>query len=361
MPLLFSRVAIFDVLEHQQQALKTEVNQLDSSTIEHVTEQELVRDLAAKYKSEMPALEEDKAYTSYREVEVDVSQDPMRMIWDRSQPFYIKGTEITIGVPFKGDPDLFQIRPTTSTLNPPGGEVHGNEIHLTYTRTDDNAAAVRSEYERALRDIKQHLGWLESSVADFNSKIGQQVQGLISQRKQKLAAAAGMVAAIGLPLKQKESQADAKPQLATKSLSKSISSPKKWDVFISHASEDKDQLVRPLALALRKKGVSVWYDEFSLKMGDSLRGSIDYGLANSRYGVVVLSKNFFAKHWPVQELNGLATREVNGKKVILPIWHRVSFEEVRDFSPMLADKLASTSDTGLDKLVQDIIGALEQD
>ncbi len=176
MPLLFSRVAIFDVLEHQQQALKTEVNQLDSSTIEHVTEQELVRDLAAKYKSEMPALEEDKAYTSYREVEVDVSQDPMRMIWDRSQPFYIKGTEITIGVPFKGDPDLFQIRPTTSTLNPPGGEVHGNEIHLTYTRTDDNAAAVRSEYERALRDIKQHLGWLESSVADFNSKIGQQVR-----------------------------------------------------------------------------------------------------------------------------------------------------------------------------------------
>ncbi len=105
----------------------------------------------------------------------------------------------------------------------------------------------------------------------------------------------------------------------------------------------------------------MWYDEFSLKMGDSLRGSIDYGLANSRYGVVVLSKNFFAKHWPVQELNGLATREVNGKKVILPIWHRVSFEEVRDFSPMLADKLASTSDTGLDKLVQDIIGALEQD
>jgi TIR domain len=133
---------------------------------------------------------------------------------------------------------------------------------------------------------------------------------------------------------------------------------KKWDVFISHASEDKDELVRPLASALKNANISVWYDEFSLKLGDSLRKSIDLGLANSRYGIVVLSKNFFAKHWPAQELNGLAIKEVDGNKVILPVWHRVTFEEVREFSPILADRLAENSAVGLERLVQRIVEVL---
>src|SRR5690606_41724243 len=62
------------------------------------------------------------------------------------------------------------------------------------------------------------------------------------------------------------------------------------DVFISHASEDKDEIVRPLAIALRNAGLSVWYDEFELKIGDSLRQKIDKGLSKSRFGIVVLSK-----------------------------------------------------------------------
>ena len=86
-----------------------------------------------------------------------------------------------------------------------------------------------------------------------------------------------------------------------------------WDVFISHASEDKDAIATPLAEALRAKGLRVWYDDFALKMGDSLRQSIDRGLARSRFGVVILSGYFFQKHWPQQELNGLATREDSGK------------------------------------------------
>jgi TIR domain len=122
---------------------------------------------------------------------------------------------------------------------------------------------------------------------------------------------------------------------------------------------NKDQIARPLALALLATGISVWYDEFSLKVGDSLRASIDYGLANSRYGVVILSKGFFAKHWPVQELNGLAGRESEGKKVILPVWHQINEAEVRTFSPMLADKIAAKSDVRLEKIVEQIVEALE--
>ena len=108
------------------------------------------------------------------------------------------------------------------------------------------------------------------------------------------------------------------------------------DLFISHASEDKEELVRPLALALVDHGLSIWYDEFTLKLGDSLSESIDRGLAGSRYGLVVLSKDFFSKKWPQRELRGLVSREISTGKAILPIWHNVSFSDVVKFSPPLA-------------------------
>ena len=113
-----------------------------------------------------------------------------------------------------------------------------------------------------------------------------------------------------------------------------------YDVFISHASEDKEEVVRPLVDALKTNGISVWYDEFELKIGDSLRRKIDKGLANSRFGIVVISKDFIKKGWTNYELDGIITKSVSGEQIILPIWHNISKKEVIDFSPSLADKLA---------------------
>jgi len=114
----------------------------------------------------------------------------------------------------------------------------------------------------------------------------------------------------------------------------------RFDAFISHATEDKEDLVRPLAEALISAGHKIWYDEFQLKIGDSLRRSIDKGLAASRFGIVILSPSFFAKQWPQYELDGLVSKEIAGGKVILPIWHKVSKAEVMGYSPSLADKMA---------------------
>ena len=83
-----------------------------------------------------------------------------------------------------------------------------------------------------------------------------------------------------------------------------------YDVFICHASEDKDDFVRPLAEALRARHIEVWYDEFSLRVGDGLRQAIDRGLVNSQFGIVVLSPAFFRKRWTQRELNGLVAREI---------------------------------------------------
>lgn len=136
--------------------------------------------------------------------------------------------------------------------------------------------------------------------------------------------------------------------------------PKHHDVFISHASEDKDSFVRPLAEALAARGVKVWYDEFNLKVGDSLRRSIDRGLADSRYGIVVLSTAFFSKNWPQYELDGLVTKEVNvGEKVVLPIWHEVSKDKVMQYSPSLADKLAlNTGLLTLAEIVEQLVDVI---
>ena len=112
---------------------------------------------------------------------------------------------------------------------------------------------------------------------------------------------------------------------------------KKYDIFISHASEDKDLLVRPLAMILERLSVRVWYDEFSLKLGDSLTTSIDMGLHQSRFGLLVLSKSFLGKNWPDYEYRSLLTRQIDGDKVILPLWYGVTKEDVKKYSLYLAD------------------------
>ncbi|NTW70393.1 MAG: SUMF1/EgtB/PvdO family nonheme iron enzyme [Chlorobiaceae bacterium] len=129
-------------------------------------------------------------------------------------------------------------------------------------------------------------------------------------------------------------------------------------VFLCHAGEDKD-FVRPLADELRKRGIGVWYDEYSLELGDSLTGKIDKGLAESSFGVVVLSKHFFGKAWPERELTGLATRELGErKKVILPIWHKITLQDVLAAHPPLADKLGIDTSKGLQAVVDAIISTL---
>jgi hypothetical protein len=130
---------------------------------------------------------------------------------------------------------------------------------------------------------------------------------------------------------------------------------REYDVFISHASEDNDAVVRPLAHALKKRGLAVWYDEFELRIGDSLRRKIDAGLVRSRFGVAVLSRSFFEKGWTNYELDGLVTRAVTGEQVILPIWHEITKQELLEYSPSLADKVArSTATHTVDEIAADI-------
>jgi hypothetical protein len=138
----------------------------------------------------------------------------------------------------------------------------------------------------------------------------------------------------------------------------STKSPKRtstYDVFISHASEDKEAIARPLYEALKARGLSVWFDEAELTLGDSLRRKIDDGLARCRYGIVILSPRFLEKEWPQRELDGLVARETaSGQKALLPVWHELEKQALVRYSPMLADRLAADTRKGLEPLVAQI-------
>lgn len=134
------------------------------------------------------------------------------------------------------------------------------------------------------------------------------------------------------------------------------------DVFICHASEDKEDFVRSLAEALRSNNVEVWYDEFTLNVGDSIREAIDRGLALSRFGIVVISPSFFEKRWTKRELNGLVAREMaEDRRLILPIWHNVDHADVLEFSPPLADIRAVSSSSDMEIVVNELLKRISPD
>jgi hypothetical protein len=134
-----------------------------------------------------------------------------------------------------------------------------------------------------------------------------------------------------------------------------------YDVFLSHASEDKMSFVLPLVDELERRGIIVWLDHQQLMLGDSLSEKIDEGLSEARFGVVVLSHAFFAKRWPRRELDGLVTRETTSDtKVILPVWHGVTAEDVAKYSPTLAGRLAAHSDAGIRAVADQIERVLNE-
>jgi hypothetical protein len=135
---------------------------------------------------------------------------------------------------------------------------------------------------------------------------------------------------------------------------------KKWDVFISHASEDKDDIVDKMVVILEYFDIKTWYDKNTLNIGDSLSKSIDLGLSDSKYGIIIFSENFIKKGWTEYEFRSLLNREIGRKKVILPIWHKINREIIEKYSPFLMDKYAlDTSKQTLEEIVIELIKVIK--
>lgn len=223
-----------------------------------------------------------------------------------------------------------------------------NSINKTKLRMQvKSRGGNKKEYKKQKQGLEDEIEYLTLSTYETEEKIDE-LSSVLEEY---------------LILKEKEDNAIIlekdieKERIAT--LSWVESNNKDYDVFISHASDDKEEFVRPLAEELRNNNIKVWYDEFELQLGDSLRKKIDLGLKNSKFGLVILSTAFFNRPWTDYELNGFLAREMNSMKVILPIWHKISKDEVLRFSPPLADKVAlKSSDMSVNEIASEIAKVL---
>ena len=120
--LLFNKYQIFGVVQGQTEAVKKRVQSIPPNTLLNASENDLVQALVEELRLNVPVIKDEEIYVAHSaETQVDVSRDPMRMIYDRSEPFYIPGNQTVIAVPFDGDADFFTIQPQTFSLNPPRG------------------------------------------------------------------------------------------------------------------------------------------------------------------------------------------------------------------------------------------------
>lgn len=246
-------------------------------------------------------------------------------------------------------------------------EINRIERSITQSTSQSTLRSKQQQITRAMSviaDIQKKKAELNKKIADTNGKIHKAQEALVKEEekeRKKIQDADKRREREQLNYQRAITQ-ELRSQYAYKT-SNTITPTRhvQYDVFVSHASEDKEDFVKPLVEVLQAAGYKVWYDEFALKVGDSLRRSIDNGLKNSRYGIVVFSNAFFAKNWTQYELDGLVTREMEGHKVILPIWHMVSKNQVQNYSPTLADKKAINSSLStIDEIVEQLAEVLDE-
>lgn len=197
---LFRKYNIFAVQQHQQQQVKEAVQKLPVGRLDE-DEEKLATEIASSLTMELPSLDVSKVYQTDRQVKVDARRLPNRMVFNRSRPVPVDGTEITIHIPFKGDPSMFDVCPSQHDLNPPVGEVDAanGEILLTY-ETADAENPIKAHYERTLQTIQNHLEWLRPAATQTDG-LKQVARAEIVRRKQASATHAKIVGSLGIPAK----------------------------------------------------------------------------------------------------------------------------------------------------------------
>jgi hypothetical protein len=324
----------------------------------------LIDDLAEGLKITPLELEETRRTMRREEVLIDVSGDPSRDIFSNGRPVLIPGIRVVVSIPFRGDQHLWQLQPSTYTLSPPRGTVRANRDGQSGTlevaieqAADQPRERIKSRLDEIIKNIDFFITNQRNDLNGYGAQLRRDVETAVAERRARLCKHDGLAELLGIPEAQPSARLSpsTQPPASSATLKATPIAEQAWDVFVSHASEDKETFARPLVQALESRGLKVWFDENTLKVGDSLRRSIDRGLSRSRYGIVVVSKAFLSKEWPQRELDGLVAREEDGGKIVLPVWHEISAAEVREHSPTLADRLAIPSSKGIEAVVTELL------
>jgi hypothetical protein len=200
---LFSKYDWFSVQENQKKQLTAEISQMDGNRLLNTSPDDLCDYFEEKYRVNVPILRESEITADQKETQIDVSGERLRAIRDRSRPFHIPGTEIEITVPFDGDTEVFNIRPTSFTLSPPSADIRGNSLILRIQGTDLKADKVRAEIDRTISEINSYLNILKENAKGLNDQLRNIANGSIDRRREKLLSNQNLVASLGFPLKER--------------------------------------------------------------------------------------------------------------------------------------------------------------
>jgi len=201
---LFGKYELRLEMENQDKEMSSEISKIDGNRLLNTSIEDLCDYFEGKYLISVPQIIEDKIQVDHKEIQVDVSQDRNRFFVDRSQSYYISGTNVIYFVPFQGDKNVFQCRPSTFTLNPPVAYIEESEIKLSYVMTTHDESAVKSAFNRDLSEIRKWLEWIAKDVEPFNKSIKDKAHKMIETRRNKLLNDQGLVANLGFPLRRRE-------------------------------------------------------------------------------------------------------------------------------------------------------------
>ena len=200
---LFAEADWYSVEQHQKETMAKDIQEMDGNRLLNTAPEDLVRYFADKYRIDVPTLIDESISADQREVQIDVSRDPMRFIRDRSRPFHIAGTAVEIHVSFAGEAAVFQIRPTTFSLNPPRARVANNVLVLTVEGLDLSPDQVRGEINRTLAQIRESLEHLRASAATLNNELPPLARNAIEVRRKKLLSDQHLAASLGFPMRER--------------------------------------------------------------------------------------------------------------------------------------------------------------
>jgi len=201
--LLFNKMDAFSVMENARRAMIGEIAGVDRDRLLNTNADDLAAYFADRFSLTVPSLNEAGKHADQEEVPIDVSQDWKRDIRDRSRPFHIVGTRITVVVPFEGEPKMFRVQPSTHNSMPPRGRVERGALIFTYQGTNLTTEKVRVEIDSWLASVKQYLDWQRQSLKGFNENLLAMARDVINQRRTKLLADQSLVAGLGIPLKRR--------------------------------------------------------------------------------------------------------------------------------------------------------------
>lgn len=201
---LFSRRNWLDVERNQKELLKDEVASMDENRLLNTSVDDLCSYLVDTYSIEdVPTLKQDAIVVDQLETPIDVSQDPLRRVYDRSRPAYVPGTEVEYTVPFHGDRNVFEVQPSTYNLNPPRGSVADGELRIYIRGIDLAPDDVKKEFARTLGQIESHLRTLRKDTSKLNAQLPAMARNSVESRRVKLLSDRNLVSSLGYSIKQR--------------------------------------------------------------------------------------------------------------------------------------------------------------